>query len=77
MLYLKWYRLRAHLTQKELGKQVGVSQSMISNWENGLEIPLTPLSKLHQVFCDLGVTPHGNNPRIIAMRFHGIGGPHA
>ncbi|MDD6213913.1 MAG: L-serine ammonia-lyase, iron-sulfur-dependent, subunit alpha, partial [Firmicutes bacterium] len=44
-------RTRLHLSQKELGKRVGVSNRAVSKWENGLSLPSTETCcKLARIF---------------------------
>lgn len=40
------------LTQEELARQIGVSESMVSFYENGLKEPT--IAKLHQIAAVLG-----------------------
>ena len=48
---LKILRLEKMLSQPELAKLVGVSNGMISFWENGINEPtITNLIKLTQIF---------------------------
>lgn len=39
MKEIKEYREREHISQKEFANMVGVSQSMVSLWEEGKNIP--------------------------------------
>ena len=48
---LKTLRIEKKLSQPELAKLVGVSNGMISFWENGINEPtITNLVKLSQIF---------------------------
>ncbi len=48
---LKMLRIEKELSQPELAKLVGVSNGMISFWENGINEPtITDLVKLSQIF---------------------------
>jgi transcriptional regulator with XRE-family HTH domain len=66
--YIRRSRQSAGLTQKQLADRAGVSQSMVSRVERGLEpeIPLDRLIKLVQPlarFFPVGVCPHDHNCR--------------
>ena len=39
---IRTYRLRAGLTQRELGAFVGASRSLVSTWERGHQLPALP-----------------------------------
>jgi transcriptional regulator with XRE-family HTH domain len=56
---LRVYRIRARLSQDDLAKLIGVSQPMVSNWENGLSIDPANIAKIHRVLNTLGVLPKG------------------
>ena len=53
---LRKYRRLAKLTQKEVAHALGVSQSRISNWENGEVFPsmvnFLKLSVLYKTLCN-------------------------
>ncbi len=40
MSRLRFYRLKAGLTQEEVAKEMDVNPSAISNWERGVNLPL-------------------------------------
>jgi transcriptional regulator with XRE-family HTH domain len=40
MSRLKFYRLKAGLTQADVAEELDVNQASISNWERGLNLPL-------------------------------------
>lgn len=45
MSRLKFYRLKAGLTQDEVAKELDVTQSALSNWERGTNPPLPKYRK--------------------------------
>lgn len=48
---LKVLRVKKSLTQKQLAKKVGVTESTISKWERGIAFPDIPkINKLEEVF---------------------------
>lgn len=49
---LKKYRTANGFSQKDLSDKIEVSQSLISQWENGKPIPDDSLKKLNEVFGD-------------------------
>lgn len=53
MKALRYFRELAGLTQYELAEQAGVSQSSISNYERGLQIPIENLNALWGVLHPL------------------------
>lgn len=52
---IKKYRLEANLTQKDLAKSVGTSQSMIAQYENSVRKP--GIERLKKIADSLGVYP--------------------
>lgn len=40
MSRLKFYRLKAGLTQADVARELDVNQTAISNWERGVNLPL-------------------------------------
>ncbi len=65
MLKLKYYRIKANLSQSQLADRIGATQAQVSNWENGLEIPSTHLINLHTVLALEGVIPDGEPPKAL------------
>jgi transcriptional regulator with XRE-family HTH domain len=45
MSRLKFYRLKAGLTQEDVAKELAVNQAAVSNWERGLNPPLPKYRK--------------------------------
>lgn len=45
MSRLKFYRLKAGLTQEEVAKELDVTQSALSRWESGANPPLSKYRK--------------------------------
>ncbi len=58
---IKELRLKAKLSQKALGEQLGISDRAVSNWENGLSLPSTKnlllLSRIFHVSPDVLCAP--------------------
>lgn len=52
---MRAYRKKADLTQEGLGAKVGVSQGMISHWENGTET--LDLDDIRRIAAACGTTP--------------------
>lgn len=52
---IRYYRLRAGMSQRRLGRLVGKRRSMISDWERGKSFPTVPnLFKLAKALSTLG-----------------------
>ncbi len=62
MRKIRFFRLRARLSQRQLASMIGVSQATVSYWENGLQIPPGRLSKVHKTLTEEGVIPPGVSP---------------
>ena len=55
MKEIKEYREREHISQKEFANMVGVSQSMVSLWEEGKNIPRPYLLKRISELTGVGI----------------------
>lgn len=53
--YIKEYRIKNHLTQKQFGNKIGVNKQTISKWENGIQSPST--KKLYEIFDIIDISP--------------------
>ena len=55
MKEIKEYREREHISQKDFADMVGVSQSMVSLWEEGKNIPRPYLLKRISELIGVGI----------------------
>lgn len=62
MTHLRRLRLRANVSQEMLGEAVGVAQTMVSQWENGLYIPEDRAKALIEFFKSRGIEMRGVGP---------------
>jgi transcriptional regulator with XRE-family HTH domain len=54
---IRYYRLKAGMTQRRLGRLVGKRRSVISDWERGKSFPTVPnLFRLAKALSTLGET---------------------
>lgn len=52
---LKHYRLEAGLSQRELSRRLGMSESVVSQWEGGVSGPV--MSRISDVAAALRISP--------------------
>ena len=74
-------RKKARMTQRELGKRIGVTPQAIGQWEKsvrdgGVLPPLRRIKQMEEVLCvDFGeIELPGDNPQHINMKFLKAGG---
>jgi transcriptional regulator with XRE-family HTH domain len=73
MLNLRFFRLRAGFSQRELAERIGVHQPRISMWECGLEVAPHYQEKLYGVLLGVGVLPDGFTPTQLLEETNGGG----